>query len=198
MTSIQQGGKSPGTWSQASFLPEDLRSPVANAEILLVPGEGYAEHHDLRYFPSGTIDFLNFLKEHAPETRIEICAADDDYREVLRHADILYLANVVLEHVALPVLIHLVMKYVEHRRAHRKELPHVHMNVTIHDAKTDRAVTLDYEGASTAFEKEALNALHALTTPQPKHPPKSIRPGPPTARKLPAARRQRRPAKRPR
>jgi Zn-dependent peptidase ImmA (M78 family)/transcriptional regulator with XRE-family HTH domain len=159
-TQIQETTESPVTWAQRPFICADLRPKVASAAILLVPSEGYGDRRDLRFFPSGSSNLYAFLKQELPEgTAIEACINDDDYREVARHASVLYLASLVVTTVAAPLLVNLITEYIKAKIAGRGEATTLQTSVTFHNREKGRSIRLDYNGPATAFRDTALDVL---------------------------------------
>jgi hypothetical protein len=78
-------------------LTADTRTAVEQADLVLIPDDGFRDYEG-PVFPQGTVDFLQFLRDHAPSgTAVEIAAEDTNYKEVVLHFDIIRLATLFVE-----------------------------------------------------------------------------------------------------
>lgn len=165
-TLIEERTESAVTWSNRPFVSDGLRRKVASADILLVPDEGYVDRPDLRFFPSGTTEFVEYLRrETPPNVLVEACIDDDDYREVTRHAAILYVAKAVVTLLAAPLFVNLLAQYIKRKLASLKDPATLKTSVTFHDRETGRSVHLSYEGPATEFRNTALGTLKEMQRP---------------------------------
>ena len=151
-TRVEASEESAATWAAKPFVADEIREAVAAADILIVPSEGYAEREDLRFFPQGTSELFDFLKSRAAsDVRVEVAATDADYREVARHAGVLYLAQFILTNVAAPVFATLLADYILTKVGRRKDSTTIKTSITLRDDATQRSMRLDYDGPATAF-----------------------------------------------
>jgi hypothetical protein len=166
ITETQECSDSAATWSERAYLSEDLRQRVARADILLVPDEGYLDRPELRFFPSGTDRFFDYLKREAPPgVLVEACVEDNDYNEVDRHAAILYIASAVVTLLAAPLFVRLLGDYISRRLAKLRSSAVLKTSITFHDPETGRSVHLSYDGPAQDFRSTALAALKSLQQP---------------------------------
>jgi hypothetical protein len=142
---------------------EEVRQRVASADVLLVPTEGYADREDLRFFPAGTVEFFDFLRSRVLEgVTVEVCSDDDDYKEVTRHADVLYLPDMLVMGIFAPLLVGLVIEYVKMKMARHEESTTVKTSLTVHDASSGRSMRLDYDGPAAALKETVLAGIQHL------------------------------------
>lgn len=160
---VQPTEDSAKTWAAKPFVPDDLRAAVANADILLVPNEGYGDRQDLRFFPAGTSELLDFIKTRvANDVHVEVAIADQDYKEVSRHAGVMYLATFVVNALLAPIVARLISEYILVRFGRRKDSTTIKTSITLYDETARRAVRVDYDGPATAFPDAIINASKQL------------------------------------
>jgi hypothetical protein len=160
---IKETDESPWTWALKPFVPEEDKPRVSSADILLVPCEGYHERSDLRYFPTGTPEFLRFLERESPlSIAVEACGDDDDFREISRHADIWYVAAAVVKLAAVPLFVRLLGDYLAKRRHTTKDDVVVKSSLTVHDGSLGRSMHLDFEGPVSDFRSTALDLYQRM------------------------------------
>jgi hypothetical protein len=163
---VTETSESATTWAEREFLTDEWRDAVRRADILLVPTEGILDQPDLRFFPAATSELFAFLRDHAGnDVAIEICTTDDDFKEVTRQADILYIAGFVVTSIAAPLFVNLVTEYVKKRMEKREKSTTIITSVTVHDAKTGRSVGVHYEGPTSEFSTAILDAARQAQLP---------------------------------
>jgi hypothetical protein len=162
-TTIRDSRESIEAWSLRPYLPDSLRNSVAAADILVVPTEGYVDRADLRFFPSGTTDFVEFIEANVPSgTAVEVCIGETDYCEVARHSDELYAAAVVVKLLAAPLFVNLLAEYIKRKVGKKAPETTLKTTITFEDQQAGRAFRLDYDGPANAFETTALKAVRQI------------------------------------
>jgi hypothetical protein len=162
-TTISATAESAQYWAAKPFVTDALRSQVAAADILLVPNEGYQER-DIRFFPSGTTQFFDYLRRSVPpDVVVEACIEDSDYREVARHADELYIAWTVVKLFAAPLFVNLLAEYIKRKFGKKTADVTLKTSIAFHDDTSGKTLRLDYDGPADAFEETALATLRQIT-----------------------------------
>lgn len=138
------------TWINRSYISEDLRHDLREADILLIPQEGIRER-ETRIFPVKTEEFFNFLKKNLPsEYSVNICIEEDEYKELAYHSELAILAGLVVSYVALPILINLLTDYISSKILRPKEKNNIKLSLTIvYPDRTSK--NLEYEGDANKF-----------------------------------------------
>lgn len=105
----------PSYWAARSFVPNELRTAIESAALLVVPQEGFRDR-DIPMFPVGTEDLVGYFRDHLPpDVDLEVPISDDDYEELALHADLLVLGTFVVTAIAAPIFVNLVSEAVKHR-----------------------------------------------------------------------------------
>lgn len=163
-TRIEPTEDSAKGWAAKPFLAEEIREAVAGADILLIPSEGYGDRADLRFFPAGTSELFRFLKERVSNgARVEVAATDADYREVARHADVIFLPNFLLTCILAPVFARLLSEYLLQKLGSRRDSMNVKTSITLRDEVSQRSVRVDYDGPVNAFEETIVSVAKRLS-----------------------------------
>lgn len=171
---VKETTESAATWAEREFLTDEWRDAVRRADILLVPTEGILDQPDLRFFPAATSELFDFFRDRAGhDAAVEICTTDEDFKEVTRQADILFIASFVVTSIAAPLFVNLVTEYVKKRMEKREKSTTIITSVTVHDAKTGRSVHVHYEGPTSEFSTAILDAAR-----QAQLPPVDVTPSP--------------------
>lgn len=148
-------------------LSVDARSAVERAGLVLVPDDGFRDFTG-PVFPQGTMEFLQFLREHASDgTDVEIAVEDAEYREVAVHFDVVRLATVFVEYAAAPVATGLIAAYLKDWLGSRFTSAQVRAAISVHrkDGMAEQALQISYEGPATTFEKTMSEAIAGLNNP---------------------------------
>jgi hypothetical protein len=147
-------------------LTTETRAAVERASIVLVPDEGFRDYPG-PVFPKGTVDFLQYLKEHAPNgTNVAIAAEDADYKEVVLHSDIVRLATILVEYIAVPVATSLMAAYLWDLLRSRLPRAEARAAILIHrkDGAVEQTVRISYEGPASNLQQALTDAIATLPT----------------------------------
>ena len=132
--------------------------------MVLVPEEGFREYTG-PVFPQGTVDFLHFLRDHAPESVPPAIAADDaNYKEVALHSNIARLATIFVEYVAGPIVTSLIAAYLKDVLGSRFAKAEAHAAIIVHRKEKDaeQTVRISYDGPAPNAEQALRDALASL------------------------------------
>jgi hypothetical protein len=147
-------------------LTMETRAAIAAAGIVLVPDDGFREYPG-PVFPHGTVEFLQFLRDHAPsDTRAAIAAEDAEYKEVVLHSDIVRLATMFVEYVAAPMAVSLIAAYLKDFLGSRFGRVLARATIIVHrkDGDVEQTVRVSYEGPATNAEQALRDAIANLNT----------------------------------
>jgi hypothetical protein len=165
------------------YIGKELKERLKNANVLMVPNEGYQDKQDLLYFPSGTSDLYHYLLEKQGDSfKVDINLEDKDYKELALHADWMILAEFIVKEIVAPLLVALVAEYIIRHLGKRKHSTNVKSKLTVVDEKKGKQIEYTYEGPASEYRNVMLNAiskfnedglrLPAEIKPKRKHRPK--------------------------
>ena len=99
-----------------------------------------------------------FLKNHE-EIETEICIDNDEFQKIELHADIIYVATLIVQYVVLPVVTSVIASYLYDKiNSMNKEKKDSNASVHIIVEKNGKSKKIDYEGSIDNFE-EAMKTL---------------------------------------
>lgn len=109
-------------WLSRSYVDDDLKALLSNANVLIVPREDYPGFNG-PIFPQGTDQLLEFLKENSPAGIVpEACISDGDYDDLTLHHDLFDLGIFVVQDLVAPVIAGLIVKYANLRRTNKPDI----------------------------------------------------------------------------
>jgi len=153
-------------------LSVELRSAVDRADIVLVPDDGFGDY-DGPVFPQGTVEFFQFLRNHAPVgAAVAIAVEDADYKEVVLHSDMVRLGTIFVEYVGAPIVMSLIAAYLKDFLGSRLKSTEARTAIIVHrkDGAIEQTVRISYEGPAQNVEA-ALNAAIASLPLKADEPP---------------------------
>jgi hypothetical protein len=134
---------------------------------VVLPDDGFRDYTE-PVFPQGTVEFLHFLREHAPSgTAVEIAIEDADYHEVVLHHDIVRLATLFVEYAAAPIVTSVIAAYLKDWLGNRFTNAEVRATIIVKrkDGAAEQEVRISYEGPAPTFEKSVSDAMAGLVSP---------------------------------
>ena len=159
---------------QREYIGKELQENLLNANVLVVPNEGYGDRTDLVYFPSGTTDLYQFLQERQTEDfRIGVCIEDKDFKEVALHADCLIIAQFVVSSIVVPLLVDLLAEYITQQLGKRRDETNVKSKLTIVDEQNGRQYEYSYEGPAAEYRDVMTKAISKIGIQSPRLPEKT-------------------------
>ena len=167
-------------------LSAETRDAVEGAAVVLVPDEGFQDYAG-PVFPAGTVDFFQFLREHAPSgTPVAIAAEDTEYKEVVLHSDIVRLATLFVEYAAAPVATSLLGAYLKDLLGNRLKRAEARAAIILHrkDGAAEQTIKISYEGPAENIEAALTAAVAKLPTMARETPPAAL-PSPAAERTAP-------------
>ena len=167
---VKASDESISAWIKRPYISQSLREELSKANVLIVPNEGYHKRANLLCFPAGTEELLLFLREQREEGLVvDICIEEQDYKELPLHADWLIIADIMVRHIAAPLVVILIVEYIKRQSGKRMPKTEVRAKLTVQDEGTGRSVDFSYEGPATEFRDVMMNALE-------QKPAKSLQP----------------------
>jgi len=157
---VQDSRESISTWVNRPYISNKLREQLLRANVLLVPSEGYADQTDLVFFPSGTEELFHFLRESQREgLSVDICIEDKGYKEIARHADLLFIVDFIVKDIVAPLLVALIADYFIRRSGSGASETTVKSKITVCDEKNKRSMSLSFEGPASDYRDTMGNAI---------------------------------------
>lgn len=134
------------------YIPQKYIEDIKNANVLIIPNEFFGDRKILS-FPECTSEFYHFLKNRS-EIQTEICIDDDKYEKLELHADIIYMATLIVQYAALPILVNLISSFLYDKvKSMNKEVNKTNMNIHIVVEEKGKTKKISYEGSIEYFEK---------------------------------------------
>lgn len=90
------------------YIPSDKLKSIKNADVLLVPFEGYKDTNE-PLFPEDTDRFYQYLKKSGQKA--ELCISDNHFETLGLHSDLIEIATIVTNEFVVPVLLGLISSY---------------------------------------------------------------------------------------
>lgn len=93
------------------YMPKEYEDEIKSANVLLIPNENFRGKQGL-FFPECTDELLDFMKEQENENVIvDICISDEDFKKLELHADIVYIATMIVQWAVLPITTSMIAAY---------------------------------------------------------------------------------------
>lgn len=142
---------------QKKYIPQKYIDDIKKANVLIIPNEGFRDKEGY-FFPECTSEFYMFLKrQEGIET--EICIDDKEFQNIELHADIIYVATMIIQYVVLPVVTSMIASYLYDKvNSMNKKRKDANTNVHIIVEKNGKSKKIDYEGNIENFE-DAMKTL---------------------------------------
>lgn len=141
---------------EKDYIPKKYIEDIKQANILIIPNDGFREKKGL-FFPECTSEFYKFLKSKS-EVKTEICIDDDDFRKLELHADIIYVATLIVQYAVFPIATSIIATYLYDKvKSMNKETDETNTKVHIIVEKNGKSKKVDYEGSIENFEKAMKN-----------------------------------------
>ncbi|QLY25703.1 hypothetical protein [Bdellovibrio sp. KM01] len=141
------------TWINKDFVPEDLKSQLSQANVLIIPEE-QVRNISGPVFPKGT-EFLwrRFERNDVQNLKVEICIGNE-YEEYAFHGvDLILIAGFVVQNIVAPVVAMMVYDYIKGRMKKDEDSNaevRFEMTVVLPD-KTSKKIK--YKGPASKFDK---------------------------------------------
>lgn len=125
---------------------------IKKADILILPYEGFRDRSDY-LFPEETYKLYDYLKENTLSNSItvEICSSDEEYKELELHADVINIAQIIVNSSAYAIVVGLITNYLYDKLKHYNKKD-INANVSITVETNGKSKTIRYEGSIENFE----------------------------------------------
>lgn len=134
------------------YTPQKYMDDIKEANVLIIPNEGFRERTGY-FFPECTSEFYKFLKDQT-EIKTEICIDDDEFEKLELHADIVYVATLIVQYAVLPIVTSLIASYLYDKvKSMNKEKNATNTDVHIIVEKNGKSKRIDFEGSIDNFEE---------------------------------------------
>lgn len=151
-------------WSRRPSLSPTIQQAVREADIVLVPFEGFRDYQGV-LFPVGTEELVQNLREQLdPNLKFDVAIEDTDYKELALHGDLVIIADFLVKYIVAPVAVGLIVDYLRKRLGSRFRSADVRSSLIVDQSEESvrRTMRISYEGPASTFEavfKDALNSL---------------------------------------
>lgn len=145
------------------YVTDELRRALKNAEILLVPQDGFRDH-DGPLFPVGTEELVQLLRDRSEGARIDLAVEDSDYQELALHSDVLTIASVVVTSVLVPLVLDVLGEFIKRRIWKTNDDRTVRAEIVICRSREDEtsSARIAYDGPADQFTRAMQEAMGAL------------------------------------
>ena len=163
-------------WASRPYLKEATRERLRQAEVILLPREGF-QGKDLLTFPVRTEEFYGFLKRELGEDHpVDLAIEEEDYQELALHGA-LYDLGLLFVGGAFAGLVSIITDYINRRAEGKKEEATVRVQLIVQEEieGVTRSVKLSYDGSADEFQSSMQAAIQntpgvALSAPKPLPP----------------------------
>lgn len=142
---------------QKNTLSPDLLQNIKSADILLLPYEDFKGFKSC--FPEQTYQFYSFLKKEAEKHNllVDIGASDEEYQELELHADVVNIAEVLIQWILFPIVTGIITNYLYDLIKQRKKKMNACIKISVE--KKGKTKTINFEGDIENFERamESIN-----------------------------------------
>ncbi|MFI3214855.1 MAG: hypothetical protein R3Y24_16200 [Eubacteriales bacterium] len=134
------------------YVPQKYLDDIKKANVLLIPNEGFRDIQGY-FFPECTSEFYMFLKNQEG-IKTEICIDDENFKKIELHADIVYVATIIIQYAVLPIVTSMVAAYLYDKvKSMNKERKDTNADIHIIVEKNGKSKKIDYQGNVDNFEK---------------------------------------------
>lgn len=134
------------------YTPQKYIEDIKQANVLIIPNEGFRDKKGY-FFPECTSEFYQLLKSQT-EIQTEICIDDDEFEKLELHADIVYVATLIVQYAVFPIVTSMIASYLYDKvKSMNKEKDETNTNVHIIVEKNGKSKKVDYEGSIENFEE---------------------------------------------
>jgi len=148
-------------WLSKPYISSDLRKRLESSNVLIIPQDGYGDYSG-PLFVAGTDDLFRYLSENASKgVFVDVCIADEDYKTLSLHSDILRLGAFLVTSTILPLFVNLLSSYIYEKMRSTKEDTWMDLEMTVvkgHDSST----TIKFKGPIDVFEHEVSAKIDSI------------------------------------
>jgi len=135
------------------YLPQEYEKSIRSANILLIPNENFREKEGL-FFPECTDEFYQYMKEQEnADIKVDICISDEEYKKLELHADIIYIATMIIQWGILPIATSMIASYLYDKlKRVNKSAEETNTDVNIVVEKNGKSKKVHFQGSIDNFE----------------------------------------------
>jgi hypothetical protein len=143
----------------------ELQEKLSEANILLVPNQGYVDQPDLLYFPAGTSDLYQYIQERGVENiKADVCLEEKDYKELALHSDWLRIAEFIVKELVVQLFITLIADYIVRQLGARLDKTNVSSKLIVVNERNRQQIEFIYEGPAKEYRSVMLNAVSKISS----------------------------------
>lgn len=133
-------------------LSPELLEKIKAADILLLPYADFRGYQSC-LFPEQTYEFYTYLIKEAKKQNlsVDIGVSDEDYKEIELHADVVNIAEVLIQWVLFPVVTGMISAYLYDLVRQRKKKMNANVKITVE--RNGKTKTVNFEGNIENFER---------------------------------------------
>lgn len=139
---------------EKEYMPKEYEKEIRSANILLIPNENFRDKQGL-FFPECTDELLDFMKEKEIENvKVDICISDEDFKKLELHADIVYIATMIVQWAVLPIATNVIAAYLYDKLKKSNKSPkETNTDVKVIVEKDGKNKMVHFQGSIENFEK---------------------------------------------
>jgi hypothetical protein len=134
-------------WQQKKYLSEITKHLMADAEVLIVPEEGFREY-PIPVFPQNTLEIFDFLKE---SIKVEVAIDDEQFQEVALNSRVHKIGKYVVNVAVLPVFFGLITNYLSDKLKHEDPKDQVELEIVVD--KDGKGSSIRFKGTTDELKK---------------------------------------------
>ncbi|MGI9953508.1 hypothetical protein V3F56_14230 [Moorellaceae bacterium AZ2] len=135
----------------------DFQKQLMQANVVILPRMGVL-HYTAPVFEADTRELYRYLRAHSSDKlKVEVAIRDEDYAELVVHADILELGKFLVKTFVAPLLVNILANYVSEKLKYRSTKENRETTVRVELILTNddgSSMSFKYDGPATTFEKE--------------------------------------------
>ena len=137
---------------QSPNLSPEISEKIITADILLLPYADFKGYQNC-LFPEQTYQFFAHLMKEAEKQHltVDLAVSDEDYKELELHADVVNVADILIQWVLFPIVTGMISTYLYSLIQQRKR--NINANVKIIVEKDGKSKRVSYEGDIENFER---------------------------------------------
>lgn len=144
-------------------ISEEILDEVKHSNLLIIPYKQFRGNNGF-FFPETTLEFLDFLRENAPEEITpDIMASDEEFNQLELHSALITVASFIVKIVALPIAINLVSDFLHDLcQKHNRKPDELSAEVNIYVDMKDKSTKISYKGPVTGIKDTLEGAAKQL------------------------------------
>lgn len=134
-------------WQQKEYLSETTKHLIADAEVLIVPEEGFRDY-PIPVFPRNTLEIFDFLKVGI---KIEVAIDDEQFQEVALNSRVHRIGKYIVNVAVLPVFFGLITNYIYDKLKHEDPKDEVELEIVVD--KRGKGSSIKFKGTTDELKK---------------------------------------------